>query len=198
MTGMTIRLHLAEPSAAVVDGCVAVYGAAFGQPPYAETADDAKLLRERVTRYAGRDGFRLATADQGGNVVAFALAVRAYPGDWWRDKVAEAMGPELAARWLQPGSLEVVHVAVDPARQRQGFGRAVLRQVLQDLDPVGRGGVGVVSRASRSTAILSCDRKAVAAQRLYLSEGWQLITDQLSFSQEMDPRWLMGLDLRRV
>jgi GNAT superfamily N-acetyltransferase len=186
MTGMTIQLHLAEPSAAVVDGCVAVYGAAFGQPPYAETAADAELLRERVTRYARRDGFRLATADQEGNVVAFALAVRAFPGDWWRDKVAEAIGPELAARWLQPGSLEVVHVAVDPARQRKGFGRALLAAVTQDLDP------------AVSTGILSCDRRAVAAQRLYLSEGWQLITDRLSFSQEMEPRWLMGLDLRRV
>jgi GNAT superfamily N-acetyltransferase len=196
MTGMTIRLHPTEPSAAVVDGCVAVYGAAFGQPPYAETAADAELLRERITRYAGRDGFRLATADQEGNVVAFALAVRAYPGDWWRDKVAEAIGPELAARWFQPGSLEVVHVAVDPARQRQGFGRALLRGVLQDLEPGGRG--ESFPRGSSSTAVLSCDRKAIAAQRLYLSEGWQLITDQLSFSLEMEPRWLMGLDLPRV
>lgn len=182
---MTIQLYTAEPPAAAVDGCVAVYGAAFGEPPYAETAADAELLRERVTRYARRDGFRLATADQEGNVVAFALAVRAYPGDWWRDKAAQAIGPELAARWLRPGVLEVVHVAVDPVRQRQGFGRALLAAVVQDLDP------------AVTAAILSCDRKAIAAQRLYLSDGWQLITDQMSFGPELEPRWLMGLDLQQ-
>jgi hypothetical protein len=162
MTGMDVRLHAAEPPAAVMDGCVAVYGAAFGQPPYAETAADAELLRERVTRYAGRNGFRLLTADQDGNVVAFALAVRAYPGDWWRDNVAKAIGPELAARWLPPG---------------------VLEGITQDLDPAVR------------AASLSCDRNAIPAQRLYLAEGWQLITSELTFGPGMEPRWLMGLDL---
>jgi ribosomal protein S18 acetylase RimI-like enzyme len=162
---------------------VAVYGAAFGQPPYAETAADAELLRERVTRYAGRNGFRLLTADQDGNVVAFALAVRAYPGDWWRDNVAKAIGPELAARWLPPGVLEVVHVAVDPAWQRRGLGRALLAGITQDPDPAVR------------AASLSCDRNAIPAQRLYLAEGWQLITSELTFGPGMEPRWLMGLDL---
>jgi ribosomal protein S18 acetylase RimI-like enzyme len=186
MTGVTIALYTAEPPAPVVDGCVAVYGAAFGQPPYAETAADAELLRERITRYAGRDGFRLATAHQNGNVAAFALAVRAFPGDWWRDKVAAAVGPELAARWLPPGVLEVVHVAVDPAFQRQGLGRAMLAEVTRDPDQGAR------------TAVLSCDRDAVPAQRLYLSEGWQLITRELSFLPGMAPRWLMGSDLREA
>jgi ribosomal protein S18 acetylase RimI-like enzyme len=184
MTGVDVTLHTTEPPAAVMDGCVAVYGAAFAQPPYAETAADAELLRERVTRYAGRDGFRLVTADQDGNVVAFALAVRAYPGDWWRDRTAEAIGPQLAARRLPPGVLEVVHVAVVPACQRQGIGRAVLAAVMHDLDP------------AVTAAVLSCDRAAVPAQRLYLSEGWQLITGEMTFGPEMEPRWLMGLDLR--
>jgi len=181
---MDVRLYTAEPPAAVMDGCVAVYGAAFGQPPYAETAADAELLRDRVTRYAGRDGFRLVTADQDGNVVAFALAVRAYPGDWWRDNVAKAIGPELAARWLPPGVLEIVHVAVDPARQRQGLGRAVLAGVLRNLAP------------AVATAALSCDRDAMPAQRLYLSEGWQLVSSEMTFGPEMQPRWFMGRHLQ--
>lgn len=181
---MDVSFYTAKPPAAVMDGCVAVYGAAFGQPPYAETAADAGLLRERVTRYAGRAGFRLVTADQDGNVVAFALAVRAYPGDWWRDKTAGAIGPELAARWLPPGVLEVVHVAVDPASQRQGIGRAVLAALTRNLD------------SEVAAAVLSCDRNAVPAQRLYLSEGWRLITSEMTFGPEMEPRWLMGLDPR--
>lgn len=180
---MDVTVHTAEPPAAVVDACVAVYGAAFSQPPYAETAADAELLRERVTRYAGRDGFRLATARQDGNVAAFALAVRAYPGDWWRDKVAEAIGPQLAGRWLPPGVLEVVHVAVMPAWQRQGLGSAMLAALTGGADPAG------------SSAVLSCDSKAVPAQQLYLNRGWQLITDELSFLPGMEPRWLMGIDL---
>ena len=54
---MGIGVYESQPPPEVVDGCVAVYAAAFGQPPYGETTADAELLRERIARYAGRDGF---------------------------------------------------------------------------------------------------------------------------------------------
>jgi len=177
-----VTLYTAQPPQRVTDGCVAVYAAAFGQPPYAESLADAELLRERVARYSGRDGFRFPVAtDPPGRVAGFALALRAYPGDWWREKVAGAIGPELSARWLPPGVLEVVHVAVDPAVHRRGIGRRLLASLT--------GGSG-------SAAVLSCDPAAFAAQQLYLSHGWQVITSDLSYLPGMAPRWLMGLPAR--
>jgi len=193
---MDLRLYRTEPPAAVMDGCVAVYASAFGQPPYAEPAADAELLRERVTRYAGRVGFRLpVVTHQDGNVAGFALAVRAFPGDWWRDKVAAAIGPALTARWLPPGVLEVVHVAVHPAWQRQGIGRALLDSLTADsltaesLTADRRTGGAL-------TAVLSCDSAAGPAQQLYLSSGWTLITGELSYLPGMPARWLMGIELQ--
>lgn len=181
---MDLVLHTSRPPPAIVDGCVAVYAAAFGQPPYRETAADAEMLRERIERYAGRPGFRLPVAAGGpdGVVVGFGLAVAAYPGDWWRDRVVGAIGAELGARWLPAtGTLEVVHIAVDPAWHRRGVGRRLLR--------------GLTAGAGPGVAVLSCDRGAVPAQRLYLTEGWQLISAELAYQAGMAPRWLMGIDL---
>jgi ribosomal protein S18 acetylase RimI-like enzyme len=179
MAAVDISLYTTPPPPQVTDGCVGVYAAAFSQPPYAEPPADAELLRERIARYSGRDGFRCPVAtDPPGRIVGFALAVRAYPGDWWRDQVAGAIGPALAARWLPPGVLEIVHVAVHPARHRRGIGR----QLLSSL-----------TGASESAAVLSCDPSAIAAQQLYLSQGWQIITADLSYLPGMPLRWLMGL-----
>jgi GNAT superfamily N-acetyltransferase len=183
MAAVDITLYTAQPPPAVTDGCVAVYAAAFGQPPYRESAADAELLRERIERYCGRDGFRLPVAiSPTGQIAAFALGVRAYPGDWWRDRVAGAIGPELAARWLPPGVLEVVHVAVYPALHRRGIGRRLLASLRVT--------------AGTDTAVLSCDPAAMPARLLYLSQGWQLVTPELSYQRGMQPRWLMGADLR--
>jgi GNAT superfamily N-acetyltransferase len=182
---VNIEVYRTEPPQAAVDGCIAVYAAAFGQPPYAETAADAELLRERIARYRGRDGFRLPVArTPDGHVAGFGLAVRAWPGDWWREQVASAIGPELTARWLPAGVLEVVHVAVDPAARRQGIGRGLLASMTA---PEGAGGP--------AAGILSCDPAARPAQQLYLQAGWQLVTAELSYLPGMPPRWLMGTDL---
>ncbi len=180
MVRMDITLYTDQPPPDVTDGCVAVYRAAFGQPPYREPAADAELLRERLQRYCGRDGFQVpVAADRDGRVAGFALAVRAYPGDWWRDQVANAIGPDLTARWLPRGVLEVVHVAVDPAWHRRGIGRRLLTSLRCAPGP--------------PAAVLSCDPAAIPAQRLYLSAGWQLISAHLSYLPGMSPRWLMGL-----
>jgi hypothetical protein len=58
---------------------VTVYQAAFGQPPYGETAEMAAEFAERVRRYAReRDGFRFVTArSDGGQLIALADAARA-------------------------------------------------------------------------------------------------------------------------
>jgi GNAT superfamily N-acetyltransferase len=191
MAEMDIQRYTDQPPAAIVDGCIGVYAAAFGQPPYRESAADAELLRERIARYAARDGFLLAVHGGAASQVAgFALAVRAYPGDWWRDQVAGAIGPELTERWLPPGVLEVVHVAVDPPMQRHGIGRSLLASLAEGAT-AGRQRAG---SANPGVAVLSCDAAAVAAQQLYLSQGWQLITAELTYLAGMPPRWLMGTD----
>lgn len=179
---MKVETHKNVPPGQVMDGCVAVYEAAFGAPPYGESAGQAQLLRERVVSYAGRDGFRLPVAfEADGTPAGFGLGVIAHPGDWWRDQVASVIGPQAEARWLAEACLEIVHVAVTPGQQRRGVGRRLMDALLAPPRP--------------GTGVLSCHPAATAAQRFYQSQGWQLITEEFRTRPGQLAFWLMGKDL---
>ena len=170
------------PPAEVVDGCVEVYREAFGQAPYHESPGQAEALRKRLDRYAKRDGFLLpVSSDEDERVDGFALAVTAYPGDWWRDQAAACLGTTKAARWLGQSCREVVHVAVHPHQQRRGRGRALIR--------------ALQSPATIATGVLSCHPEATAARQLYLSEGWEVLSTNFRTSPDQVGYWLMTRDL---
>jgi GNAT superfamily N-acetyltransferase len=174
--------YTSVPPEPVLDGCVNVYRAAFGEPPYLEPPGEAGQLRDRVSRYAGRDGFRLPVASlPGGAAAGFALGVTAHPGDWWRDKVAAAVGGAAEQRWLAQSCLEIVHVAVLPGEQRHGIGRRLMAALLAPPRP--------------ATGVLSCHPAATAAQNFYLAQGWQVITTGFRLQPGQLGYWLMGIDL---
>lgn len=143
-----------------------VYAAAFeaptadGREDPAATHAEIEQFCERVAHYAeDRDGFRLATVrDDDGRVAATGLAVLARPGEWWRDRVAEALGPEGERRFLGELCLEVVHIAVLPKRQRNGFGGRV-----HDV---------LIGGAPAPMAVLTCHDRALPARGLYAGRGW--------------------------
>lgn len=140
-----------------------VYAAAFGEPPYNEGADQVAGFREKIGRYsAQRDGFRfVAVHGEGGRLDAIGLAVLARPGDWWRDRVASALSSADTDRWLGALCLEVVHIAVRPAVQRERLGT-----VTHDL---------LLAGSPAPTAVLSCHPHHQPPQRLYTGRGWQRI-----------------------
>lgn len=157
-----LSVHTSPLDADLVTGCAAVYAAAFAEPPYGETTDQAVALAERLDRYAQRDGFCVPIVqDDAGEVIGFALAVTGRPGDWWREQVAAALGPAGERRWLGPGFTEIVHLAVHPGHRRRGLARDLL--------------CALVATSTDPTAVLSCHPDAPAALRLYLSEGFAQI-----------------------
>jgi ribosomal protein S18 acetylase RimI-like enzyme len=178
-----VTLTTRAPATGTLQEARAVYESAFAQPPYHEAAEMGQAFTERVERYAQeRDGFRFVTARQAnGRVIAFALAVLAKPGDWWRDKVAAALPQALVGRW--PGELcqEVVHLAVAPAAQRIGAGRLVL-----DV---------LIAGKPAPSAVLSVHPDAVAAQRLYQSRGWEILTKDFRTEPSQLAYWVMGRQL---
>lgn len=179
---MDVAVYENAPPEEVASQCVAVYHAAFSEPPYSETRQDADELRDRLTRYASREGFLLpVAAGADGQAVGFALGVTAHPGDWWRDQVAAVIGPDDTQRWLGQACLEIVHVAVDPACQRAGIGRRLMRAMTEQADP--------------PTGVLSCHPAAAAAQRFYLSQGWQTITTEFTTRPGQLAYRVMGLPL---
>ena len=177
---MQVNLTTSVPDARTLREAVAVYHAAFAQPPYGETAEMAEALTERVQRYAReREGFRLVTAARDdGQLIAIALAVLARPGGWWRDKVAGALPPPLAGSWLGELCQEVVHLAVIPQAQGQGVGRLV-----HDVLIAGR---------PAPTAVLSVHPEAEPAQRLYQGRGWTTLTREFRTQPEQPASWVMG------
>jgi hypothetical protein len=179
---MEVTLTTAAPASARLDAATSAYAAAFGQPPYQESPEQAAGFAERVLRYAReRDGMRLVTVSRNPPAVdGVALAVLARPGDWWRDQAAGSLAPAEVSRWLGDLCLEVVHVAVAPAAQRQKLG-LLLHDVL-------------ISGRPAPTAVLSCHPAAHPAQQLYLGRGWTLLTRDFRAGGQL-PYWLMAREL---
>jgi len=179
---VTVEVHESLPASSIVESCVGIYRAAFGEPPYSESAAQAGELVERLRRYAARSGFSVPIVHRDGRPVGFALAVTALPGDWWREKVADALGRSRSARWLGSACLEIVHVAVLPDVRRQGVGSQLLG--------------ALTSRATTRTALLSCHPLAGAARGLYLGAGWQTLMTDFRTQPGQPSYWLMAKDLR--
>lgn len=177
---MDIERYGQPPLPDVLVAAGTVYEQAFDQPPYTEGPDSADGFYDRVGRYAARSGFRLTLcrSRSDGDVVGLALSVHACPGDWWRDRCAEALGAERAAQWLAPVIREVVHVAVSPRFQRRGAGRLLTEDALRDPEA--------------ASVILSCHPAARAAQSLYLSCGFELLTDCFRTAPGQLGYWLMS------
>lgn len=180
---MLVSVTATVPGPAELAEATAVYAAAFREAPYREDERQAEAFAERIRRYAGeRDGFRLALArDDEGRLAGLALAVLARPGDWWRDTAAAALTGEDVRRWLDGLCLEVVHVAVPPALQHRGIGTR-----LHDA---------LISGRPAPTGVLSCHPDAIPAQRLYLRQGWTLLTEEFRTAPGQLRYWLMARDL---
>jgi GNAT superfamily N-acetyltransferase len=152
---MRANLFFGLPDEPALKAARAVYLAAFGRPPYNEGPAQADDFVSRVHRYAAqRDGLRLLLIDE----AAIGLAVLARPGDWWRDRAAEAAEQ---SSWIGDLCLEVVHLAVHPSRQGEGLGK-----LAHDI---------LLAGSPAPTALLTCDPRAEAAQALYRSRGWTTI-----------------------
>jgi GNAT superfamily N-acetyltransferase len=160
-----IAVHTALPTDAEIDRAADAYLAGFSGPPYFETEASRADFRDRVRRYAGRDGFRLVVASEGGAATGVGLAVIGHPGDWWRDQVAAQLSPAEVAEWLGDAVLEVVNLAVRPGSRGRGLGAAMLAALL--------------ANAPAPTAVLTADSRATPARNLYATRGWIVLREQI-------------------
>src|SRR3954452_13302131 len=130
---------------------------------YASVFDDQpshRAWREAVwDRHSGREGFRLALAHRGVDLVGFAYGYTGRHGQWWTDRARECLAPEVAERWLG-GHFEVVSPGVLDDARRQGVGGRLLQALLQDVPH------------DRWLLMTTADA-ADPARRLYESEGWE-------------------------
>lgn len=156
----------ALPLASAVWRC---YSAVFG-----DVHDEATWRADIFERHAARDGFRLVTASDAGEVIGFAWGYIGERGQYWADLIAAALPAGIADDWIGR-HFEVVELAVLPGARRHGLGRA-LHDALLD---------GIRRRCLLSTTTDDQD----AAVRLYGASGWSRLG---TLSPAMQ---VMGLDL---
>jgi GNAT superfamily N-acetyltransferase len=153
-----IELEEVTSLAGLVDDLVTVYRSAFQVSPYFESDEDVlRFAGSSLPRHSERDGFRLAVARQDGEAVGFGYGYTSAPGQWWHDRVVEALGEP--ARAALPGAFELVTLAVLGDRQGRGIGGALHDRLVDGVE-----------RAALST--LDGDTPARA---LYLRRGWRTL-----------------------
>lgn len=118
-------------SGPLFEGAIRVYGEAFARAPYNDS-DRGKEVRERMEKqhnlYPGFQAF--CAVHSTGRVVGMIYGYSARQGQWWHEAVSAAFSPEQRREWLR-SSYELCEVAVAPAYQSFGIGRALIGRLLQ-------------------------------------------------------------------
>ena len=163
---------------AELDQIARVYRAAFSEPPYLEDESSGERFMTSFARDAGADGFRCSVVDDGGEIVGFAYGYTGGPGSWWHDHVAAALDAAAVDRWLTH-HLELVELAVLPARHEEGIGGAA-HDALLGAAPQRTGALTVVP--------------GTVAESMYLRRGWEPIARGAIFGPDTE-HIVMGIDL---
>jgi ribosomal protein S18 acetylase RimI-like enzyme len=133
-----------------------LYDAVFGDQP------DLGTWRSEVwDRHAGRVGFRLARAYDGGRLVGFAYGYTGERGQWWTDQAATVLDPQVALEWLG-GHFELVSIGVLTETRGTGVGSALLRTLTDGLPH------------ERRLLMTTADAED-PARRLYAAQGWEVV-----------------------
>ncbi|GAA0602271.1 GNAT family N-acetyltransferase [Kribbella sandramycini] len=148
-----------------------VFAAAFAADD--PSADAVRFATEQLPTHAARDDFKLVTYET--PVAGFAYGFTGYPGQWWSDRIAGAVSPELAADWIG-GHFEVVELAVRPSARCQGIGAELMTALVDGLP--------------QRRALLTTYADDRPAPRLYRRLGWQLLVEDLGWGSA-----LYGLEL---
>ena len=138
-------------------------------------------IDEILPRHSSRDGFRfLGAFDESERIAGFVYGYHGARGQWWHDRVANALGRRGTARWLRPGHFEFTELHVRPDVRRRGIG-GTLHDAIFDL-------------VDAPTAVLSTQTDNDPAIALYEGRGWEVIVPYLDFGSGR-PFLIMGRQL---
>lgn len=164
------------------ESALAVYREAFARPPYNDR-ERAREVRNRIaSQHRARPGFRAFCAvHSDGRVIGMCYGYRSEPGQWWHESVAAAISPAAYREWLSD-AFELAEVAVAPAFQSLGIGRALIEHLVAGL--------------AERTCVLSTQVDS-RAHRLYSRLGFEHIVE-MQFLTGGKRFYVMGRRLRHV
>jgi ribosomal protein S18 acetylase RimI-like enzyme len=140
----------------------------------------ARLWRdEYLPRHATRADFDFLVATLDGRVAGFGYGYTGDYGQWWTDRIAAAMTPEVRAAWVDPPHFEVVELHVRPSAQRRGVGTRLLGELL--------------ARQPHDRALLTTHAHDRPGLPFYTRLGWQRLAD-VRFDPRGSVMAVMGLD----
>lgn len=165
-----LRVGGADLLAAELEGCLAVYRAAFLELHEDDPEQATIQRRAHMGRHLQRVDVTTAVGMVGDRVIGFCYSAAGHAGTWWHDVVADALAAQQREDWLT-SSREVVELHVLPGWQGRGLGRRLLRACL----------AGAGERTVVLSALDDPASRAGAARRLYAREGFQVLRADFSF-----------------
>lgn len=145
---------------------VAAWKDAFADPPssYRSLGELTDQLRWHGT-FPGFTGV-MAREETSGVVLGMTYGFSNRLGQWWRDRVAEAIGPE-QTRVVLDDSFCLMELGVVRSARRRGVGQALVEALLA-LQPHPR-------------ALLSMQSDNRGGRAFYLATGWSIVIERMSF-----------------
>jgi GNAT superfamily N-acetyltransferase len=145
---------------------VAAWKDAFADPPasYRSLGELTEQLRWHGT-FPGFTGVAAYDA-RSGAVLGLTYGFSNRPGQWWRDRVAEAIGPE-QTRTVLDHSFCLMELGVVRAARRRGVGRALVAALL--------------TQQPHPCALLSMQTDNRGGRAFYLATGWTVLIERMSF-----------------
>lgn len=115
-----------------------------------------------LIEHSQQEGFRLCVAIDGGSdqMIGFGYGFTGYPGQTWRDSLAEAVGVEMAVSWLT-GHFEFAEFGVIPTKRRSGIGTQLYDVLFNGLP--------------QEQAILTVREGNEPARGFYAKQRWQVL-----------------------
>ena len=169
---MNIQLLPLSPQSPYFDGAISVYRQSTGA--------DTDSSHQFFTKYAESksDYVGLVAVLEDDTVAGMTFGTQSTPGDWWHDRVAEAVGaahPALQDAWV----LIELHVRQDC--QNQGIGTHLHDEV--------------IARQPYQKLLLSTGKSNTGAKRLYERLGWQYLHPGLALRTSSSLSVIMNRNL---
>ena len=145
---------------------IAAWRDAFADPPSGPRA--AHELGNQLARHGLMQGFagclaRDATTER---ILGVGYGFSNLPGQWWRDRVAQALGPS-RTRELLDNSFCLMELGIVRSARRHGIAEALVK--------------GLLTQQGHPQALLSTQSDNSGALAFYLATGWHIVAPKMSF-----------------